>query len=334
MPRRLTVASPDATAGHHPQPPATASPAKDRNMTDTSNLKQRLAAGKFALTAEVVPPISGDAQDLLKKAMPLKGLADAVNVTDGAGARAHMGAVAAATIMLNAGIEPILQLVCRDRNRIGLQSDLMGASALGIRNLLILGGDKPSAGDQPEATAVFDLDSKSLSMTAKGIGEGVLPTGTKVVNPHPFFIGAADAPVDPKPDWQPTSLKGKVDAGAQFSQTQFCMDAGVIRRYLARLADAGINLPMLVGVNPFRTSKSANWMRNNLFGTIIPDSMIERMEKAADPAAEGRKICVEYIEELSTIPGVAGVHIMAPGNDAAVPDVISEARSKVARAKL
>ncbi|HVG50368.1 MAG TPA: methylenetetrahydrofolate reductase [Xanthobacteraceae bacterium] len=296
-------------------------------------LKQRLSAGKFVLTAEVVPPISCDPQELMKKASPLKGVADAVNVTDGAGARAHMSAVAAATIMKNAGIEPILQLVCRDRNRIGLQSDLMGAAALGLENLLILGGDKPTAGDQPDAKAVFDLDSKSLSQTAKGIGEGVLPTGTKVTGAHPFFIGAADAPVDPKPDWQPTSLKGKVDAGAEFSQTQFCMDAGVIRRYVARLKDAGINLPMLVGVNPLRSAKSANWMRNNLFGTIIPDSMVERMEKAADPTAEGRAICVEYIEELSTIPGVAGVHVMAPGNDAAVPDVINAARAKIARAK-
>jgi methylenetetrahydrofolate reductase (NADPH) len=295
-----------------------------------------LSAGKFVLTAEVVPPISADAEDLLAKAMPLKGVADAVNVTDGAGARAHMGAVAAATIMQNAGIEPILQLVCRDRNRIGLQSDLMGAAALGIRNLLILGGDKPTAGDQPDAKAVFDLDSRSLSQTAKGIGEGVLPTGTKVLHPKPFLIGAADAPIDPKPDWQPTGLQAKVDAGAAFAQTQFCMDAGVIRRYIARLTDAGITpkLAMLIGVNPLRSAKSANWMRTNLFGTIIPDSMIERMEKAADPAAEGRKICVEFIEELATIPGVAGAHIMAPGNDAAVPDVINAARGKIARAKL
>jgi methylenetetrahydrofolate reductase (NADPH) len=304
-------------------------------MTDTMTLKQRLSAGKFVLTAEVVPPISCNAQDLLTKALPLKGLADAVNVTDGAGARAHMGAVAAASIMLNAGIEPILQLVCRDRNRIGLQSDLMGAAALGIRNLLILTGDKPTAGDQPEAKAVFDLDSKALSQTAKGIGEGVLPTGTKVAGATPFFIGAADAPVDPKPDWQPTGLRGKVEAGASFAQTQFCMDAGVVRRYVARLTEAGIapGLAMLIGVNPLRSAKSANWMRTNLFGTIIPDAMVERMEKAADPAAEGRKICVEYIEELATIPGVAGVHIMAPGNDAAVPDVITEVRKRVARAK-
>ena len=143
-------------------------------MTDASSpsLEQRLAAGRFVLTAEVVPPISCSAADLLDKATPLKGVADAVNVTDGAGARAHMSAVAAAAILKQAGIEPILQLVCRDRNRIGLQSDLMGASALGIRNLLILDGDKPTVGDQPEAKAVFDLDSKALSQTAHKIGEG------------------------------------------------------------------------------------------------------------------------------------------------------------------
>ena len=302
-------------------------------MTSSStSLEQKLKAGRFVLTAEVVPPISCAADDLMKKAAPLKGVADAVNVTDGAGARAHMSAVAAATIMKNAGIEPILQLVCRDRNRIGLQSDLMGASALGLRNLLILGGDKPTAGDQPEATAVFDLDSRSLSSTARDIGHGKLPTGTAVLNPQPFFIGAADAPIDPKPDWQPAGLKAKIDAGASFAQTQFCMDAGVIRRYMARLADAGITLHMIIGINPLRTAKSGNWMRTNLFGTIIPDAMIERMEKAADPAAEGRKIAVEYTEELATIPGIAGVHVMAPGNDAAVPDVINEARSRIKRA--
>ena len=183
---------------------------------------------------------------------------------------------------------------------------------------------------------MFDLDSRSLSVTARDIGQGKLPTGTAVLNPHPFFVGAADAPIDPKPDWQPTGLKGKVDAGGMFAQTQFCMDAGVIRRYVAKLTEAGIlpGLYMLIGVNPLRSAKSGNWMRNNLFGTIIADSMLERMEKAADPAAEGRKICVEYIEELATIPGIAGVHIMAPGNDAAVPDVINEARSRIARAKL
>ena len=304
-------------------------------VTTEPSLQARLSSGRFVMTAEVVPPISCDPRDLLHKAAPLKGLADAVNVTDGAGARAHMGALAAAAILRNAGIEPILQLTCRDRNRIGLQGDLMGASALGIRNLLILTGDKPSAGDQPDATAVFDLDSKTLSQTAHMIGsEGQLPTGTKVASAVPFLIGAADMPIDPKPDWQPTGLKAKIAVGARFAQTQFCMDAGVLRRYMARLTEAGVlpGLAMLIGVNPLRSAKSAHWMRNHLFGTIIPDAMIERMEKAADPAAEGRRICVEYIEEIAEIPGVAGVHIMAPGNDAAVPDVIAMARARVKRA--
>ena len=304
-------------------------------VTTEPSLQARLSSGRFVMTAEVVPPISCDPRDLLHKAAPLKGLADAVNVTDGAGARAHMGALAAAAILRNAGIEPILQLTCRDRNRIGLQGDLMGASALGIRNLLILTGDKPSAGDQPDATAVFDLDSKTLSQTAHMIGsEGQLPTGTKVASAVPFLIGAADMPIDPKPDWQPTGLKAKIAVGARFAQTQFCMDAGVLRRYMARLTEAGVlpGLAMLIGVNPLRSAKSAHWMRNHLFGTIIPDAMIERMEKAADPAAEGRRICVDYIEEIAEIPGVAGVHIMAPGNDAAVPDVIAVARARVKRA--
>lgn len=304
-------------------------------VTTEPSLQARLSSGRFVMTAEVVPPISCDPRDLLHKAAPLKGLADAVNVTDGAGARAHMGALAAAAILLNAGLEPILQLTCRDRNRIGLQGDLMGASALGIRNLLILTGDKPSAGDQPDATAVFDLDSKTLSQTAHMIGsEGQLPTGTKVAGAVPFLIGAADMPIDPKPDWQPTGLKAKIAVGARFAQTQFCMDAGVLRRYMARLTEAGVlpGLAMLIGINPLRSAKSAHWMRNHLFGTIIPDAMIERMEKAADPAAEGRRICVEYIEEIAEIPGVAGVHIMAPGNDAAIPEVIAAVRTRVANA--
>ncbi len=301
----------------------------------STHFAQRLQAQRFVMTAEIVPPVSCDPRDLISKAAPLKGLADAVNVTDGAGARAHMGALAAAALLLQAGIDPILQLTCRDRNRIGLQGDLMGAAALGIRNLLILTGDKPSAGDQPDAKAVFDLDFKTLSQTATMIGtQGQLPTGTKVAGAVPFLIGAADVPIDPKPDWQPTGLKGKIEAGARFAQTQFCMDAGVLRRYLARLTEAGVvpGLAMLIGVNPLRSAKSANWMRNHLFGTIIPDAMVARIEKAADPAAEGRRICVEFIEEISEIPGIAGVHVMAPGNDAAVPEVLAAARARVKRA--
>jgi methylenetetrahydrofolate reductase (NADPH) len=287
------------------------------------------------MTAEVVPPVSCDPQDLIAKALPLRGHADAVNVTDGAGARAHMSALAAAALLIGAGVEPILQLTCRDRNRIALQGELMGAAALGIRNLLLLRGDDPTAGDQPEAKPVFDLDSRKLTETARAMrDDGRLPHGARVAGTAPFFIGAADSPIDPPPGWQPDSLAAKVAAGTQFVQTQFCMDTAIVRRYTARLAEAGLadRVFLLIGVNPLRSAKSAAWMRTHLFGTIIPDVMVTRLEQARDAAAEGRKICVETIEELGTIPGVAGVHIMAPGNEAAVPEVIAAARRVVTTA--
>jgi methylenetetrahydrofolate reductase (NADPH) len=294
--------------------------------------EERLRAGRFVMTAEVTPPLSCDPDDLLRKAAPLRGLADAVNVTDGAGARAHMGALAAAAILNQAGIEPILQLACRDRNRIALQSDLMGAAALGIRNLMLLGGDDPKAGDQPETKAVFDIDSKTLIETARRLrDEGTLPTGRKVAGRARFLIGAADVPLDPPAGWQPAGLAAKISAGAQFVQTQFCMDAAIVRRYVAALAAAGLTPPqfaLLIGVTPLRSAKSARWMKDRLFGTIIPDALITRMERAVDPTRAGVRICVELIEELSTIPGVAGVHIMAPGNDAAIAEVIEAARAR------
>jgi methylenetetrahydrofolate reductase (NADPH) len=296
---------------------------------------ERLRAGRFVMTAEVAPPVSCDAQDLLRKAVPLRGLADAVNMTDGAGARAHMAALAASAILIDAGIEPILQLTCRDKNRIALQSELMGAAALGVRNLLILTGDDPKAGDQPDTKPVFDIDSRTLIETARRLrDDGKLPTGREVAGKAPFFIGAADTPIEPPAGWQPKGLAAKVAAGAQFVQTQFCMDAALLRRYVGVLAADGLTgkLAILVGINPLRSAKSAHWMKSHLFGTIIPDDLIARMEKASDPVREGIRICVELIAELATIPGIAGVHIMAPGNDAAIPEVIAEAKSRVQKA--
>jgi methylenetetrahydrofolate reductase (NADPH) len=298
------------------------------------SLEQRLRAGGFVLTAEVVPPASCDAHDLLKNALPLAEIADAVNVTDGAGARAHMSALAAAAILVRSGIEPILQLTCRDRNRIALQGELMGAAALGIRNLLLLRGDDPTQGDQKDAKPVFDLDSRGLTETARAMRDaGALPHGQKIAGAARFFLGAADAPIDPKPEWQPTALTGKIASGTQFVQTQFCMDIDVVRRYVARLREAGVidKIALLIGVNPLRSARSARWMRDKLFGTIIPDAMIGRLEAASDPAAEGQRLCVGLIEELAATPGVAGVHVMAPGNDAGVPAVLAEARKRLPR---
>ena len=303
----------------------------DRGSPHPRTFEERLRAGRFVMTAEIVPPLSCDPQDLIGKAAPLRALADAVNLTDGAGARAHMSALAAATILIGAGFEPILQITCRDQNRIALQGELIGAAALGMRNLLLLTGDDPKAGDQPEAKPVFDIDAKALIETARRLrDEGALPAGRKVTGKAAFFIGAADAPIDPPAGWRPASLLAKAAAGAQFVQTQFCMDAAIVRRYVGVLADAGLTrqLAILIGVNPLRSAKSARWMKSHLYGTIIPDALITRMEQAADPLREGIRICVEVIEELSAIPGVAGVHIMAPGNDAAVPEVIKAARTR------
>ncbi len=295
-----------------------------------SRLKQALRAGRFVLTAEVTPPVSCRRDDLIARALPLRGLADAVNVTDGAGARAHMDALAAAAILADNGIEPILQLACRDRNRIALQGMLMGAAALGVSNLLLLRGDDPSAGDQPDAKPVFDLDSVTLLQTAVNLRDrGELPSGRKVAGTARFFPGVADLPIDPPPDWVPAGLKAKAAAGAEFAQTQFCMDVGIVRRYAARLAEHGLleRLSLLIGVVPLRSARSARWIKNHLFGAIIPDAFIARLEHAADPAAEGRRICLEVIQALADIPGIAGAHIMAPGNDAAIPPVIAAVRT-------
>jgi methylenetetrahydrofolate reductase (NADH) len=297
-------------------------------------LQDKLRARHFVITAEVTPPVSVDCGELLSKALPLKGLVDAVNVTDAAGARPHLGAVTSAALLVEQGIEPILQLTCRDRNRIALQSDLLSAAASGVRNLLMLRGDDTSAGDQPDAMPVFDLDPRSLLDTARRLRDaGELPTGRKVAGRADFFLGSADNPIDPPPGWRPTSLQAKIDAGAQFVQTQFCMDADVVRHYMARLAEHGLTgkLFFLIGIVPPRSAKSARWIKEKLFGAVIPNELIDRMERAADPAAEGRRICIEMVRELAEIPHVAGVHIMAPGNDAAVPDVITAARESIKR---
>ena len=286
-----------------------------------------LRAGHFALTAEIAPPASASAADLLAKAASLKGLADAVNVTDGPGARATMSPLVAAMKLLEAGIEPILQMTCRDRNRIGLQSDLIGAAALGIANVLLLRGDDPTAGDQPDAMPVFDLDAGSLLETAAGLRDrGELPSGRKVAGAAPFFLGAADVPIDPPPDWTPARLKAKIEAGAEFAQTQINLDPALIARYVARLAEHGVTeaLHLIVGVAVPASARSARWMRDHLFGTVVPDAVIDRLEQAADPRAEGVRIAVDMIQELAEMPGVAGAHIMAPLNERVIPRTIRD----------
>ena len=285
-----------------------------------TRIETRIKSGQFVITAEIVPPLSAAGTRLLEEAAQLRDGVDAINVTDAAAGRTAMSSFAAAAILAANGYEPILQVTCRDRNRIALAGDLLGAAAQGIGNLLILHGDDPSGGDQPEAKGVFDLDSRQLMTVARTMrDEGKLPNGREIEEPPHFFIGGADVPRDPGPDFNAKGLIGKADAGANFVQTQFCFDLGVARRYIERLRDEGLidRVGVIIGVGPIRSAKSARWMNENLFGVHVPDDVIRRLEGADKPAAEGRKICAELIEGLRDIPGVAGAHIMAPGGGTA-----------------
>lgn len=288
-------------------------------------LSTKISNREFAITAEIVPPASASAESLLAEAGYLKGLVDAINVTDGAGATTTMSSFAAAALLAGAGYEPVLQITCRDRNRIALTADLLGAAAQGCHNLLILMGDDPAKGDQPEAKPVFDLDSRQVMQLARQLRDDAeLPSGKALLAAPQFFIGAADMPFDPPVDWKPEALMSKIDCGAQFTQTQFCFEPEVARRFIGRLHDEGVTekVGVLLGIGPILSARSARWMNDNLYGVTIPEETIGRLDQAEDAKAEGRAICAELIQQYREIPGLAGVHIMAPAQK---PDAIAEA---------
>jgi len=288
-------------------------------------LERVLTAGAFAVTAETTPTATTDAGALLDQVMPLRGLADAINVTDGATAKPHLSSLVLAGMMMREGIEPVLQYTVRDRNRIALQADLLGTGALGIPNILCLTGDDPKNGEEPEAKPVFDLDSASLIRLARKMrDEGQLNSGREIRVPPKYFIGCADAPVPLKPDWEPKALQAKIEAGADFAQTQYCFDLDICRAYMARLADFGVTekLPFLVGIGPLASAKQAKWMDANLWGVSIPEPIVKRLEGAEDEREEGMTICAELIQEMQEIPGVRGVHLMAPRQEKAMAEVI------------
>lgn len=289
-----------------------------------SNLQTRVKNGEFVITAEIVPPLSAGPEKLLEEAAMLGDKVTAINVTDAAAGRTTMSSFAAAAILHANGYEPILQVTCRDRNRISLAGDLIGAAAQGVRNVLILRGDDPSGGDQPDAKPVFDLETGDLMALTRDMRDtGELPSGRKIDPAPQLFIGAADVPRVPDDTWKSIFLLNKIDAGAGFLQTQFCFNLDTAKAYIGRLADEGITekLGVIIGVGPIRSAKSAIWMNENLFGVHVPDETIGRLEGAEDQRAEGRAICLELIEGLREIPGVAGAHIMAPAQG---PDAIAQ----------
>ena len=292
-------------------------------------LGQRIRDRQFVITAEIVPPLSATPDLLLEEAALLRGKAHAINITDGAGGKTSISSFAASAILAANGFEPVLQVTCRDRNRIALAADLIGASAQGVHNVLMLRGDDPRSGDQPDAKPVFDLESADLMRIAREMRDrGVLPSG-RTIDPAPnFFLGGADVPREPDAKFRTEGLRAKAEAGAQFVQTQFCFDPGLARRYLARLNDDGItkSIGFILGVGPIASARSARWMNEHLFGVHVPETVIARLEGAADPAAEGIRHCAELIHELREIPGIAGVHLMAPvGGVQAIAQVLSQA---------
>lgn len=294
-----------------------------------------IAAGSFTVTAEIVPPLSASPARLLAKADPLRGLVDAVNVTDAAGARVTMSSTAAAALLLNYGVEPVLQMTCRTRNRVAIEGDLIGNAALGINNVLVLTGDDPTTGDEPESAIVNDLNSQAVVAIAKQMrDEGKIPSGRDIDPAPDLYLGVADSPIDPDADWKPHSLIAKADAGANFVQTQFCFDVAPLKRYMDALAGFGLTdrMAFLIGVGPIASVRSAIWMNENLFGVTVPDNIIKRLEGAADQKAEGRRICVEIIQQLQEVSGVAGVHIMAPNQDMeGIAAVISDSGVRAGR---
>ena len=290
-----------------------------------SELQRRLLDGSFVVTAELSPPVSTDPSEFIERALALRSAVTAINVTDGAGSKAHMSSLAASYFLVRSGVEPILQMTCRDRNRIALQAELLGAAALGIRNILALRGDDPKLGDQPDTKPVFDLDTQALLATAQRMRrERTLPSGVEIKGKVNLVLGAAELPVDPPAGWRPQGLVSKLEAGAQFIQTQFCMDIGVVRRYASRLLELGVaqKLPILVGIAPIPSARSARWMKEKLYGAIVSDRIVERLERAADPKAEGIAICVELLQQLAETPGVAGAHVMAPAFHSAIRPAI------------
>lgn len=292
-----------------------------------SRLERVLRAGRFAVTAELNPPDSADPEDVYEAARPLAEVADAMNATDASGANCHMSSLGICSLLVRAGYASVYQISCRDRNRIAIQGDVLGAAAMGVQAVLCLTGDGVGTGDQPGAKPVFDFDSLSLLRTIRTMrDQGVFLSGRKITRPPRLFLGAAENPcVDPL-DWRPDRLAKKIEAGAEFIQTNYIFDLPRFRAFMARVRDLGLEKRayILAGVGPLASAKAARWMRSNVPGIHIPDSVIERMEKAAKPGEEGKRLCIELIREIREIEGVSGVHVMAYRREHQVSEIIAE----------
>lgn len=286
-----------------------------------------LRSGQFAVTAEFNPPDSADPKDICESALVLAHVVDAINTIDSSGANVHMSSLGTSALLIRAGYDVVMQISCRDRNRIALQADLLAASALGVKNVLCITGDDVSAGDQPEAKRVFDFDSMHLLRTAQIMrDQGVFLSGRTISVPPRLFLGAVENPFAPPLHWRADRLAKKVEAGAHFIQTQYVFDVEVFREFMSRVRDLGITerVYILAGVGPLKSPKAAQFMRTRVPGVVIPDSLIERMKKTP-PARwreEGMEICIEIIEQVRELEGIAGIHVMAYRQEEIVAEII------------
>jgi 5,10-methylenetetrahydrofolate reductase len=315
-----------------------------------SNLERVLRAGHFAVTGELGPPQSADGEEIRKKAKLLKGICEAVNITDNQTAIVRMSSIGAGTIVVQEGLEPVIQMTCRDRNRLAIQSDLLGAYALGMRNLLCLTGDHQTFGNHPDSKNVFDVDSIQLiHMVADMRDKHIFQCGDSFKGQEPrFFVGAAAAPFADPIEFRPYRLQKKVKAGANFIQTQLIYDIEAFKTFMEKVRRLGLHEQtyILAGVGPLKSPGMANYMKKNVPGILIPDEMIARMTKAGEPwvgkskdeltkedkkarsdawKAEGIQICIELVQQLQEIEGVAGVHIMAIEWEEAVRPIVEGA---------
>jgi len=299
-------------------------------MKSGSNLEKILLAGHFAFTGELGPPRGSDADEVRKKAGYLKGIVDAVNITDNQTAVVRMSSWAASLIALQEGLEPNYQMVCRDRNRLAMQADILGAYALGIRNMLCLSGDHMKFGDHPNAKGVFDIDSMQLIQTVKRMrDEGKFLSGADIEHPPKIFIGAASNPFADPFEWRVHRLAKKIAAGVDFIQTQCIYNMEKFRKFIQMANDMGLTekVYILAGVTPMKSVGMANYMKNKVPGMDVPDEIIKRLKgvEKGKVADEGIKIACEQIEEFKSMKGVAGVHLMAIEWEHKVPEIAERA---------
>ncbi len=296
-------------------------------MKSGSSLERILASGQFAVTAEAGPPKGSSAKVIQRKGELLKFCCDAVNVTDNQTAIVRMSSLSGCVLLKELGVEPVLQMVVRDRNRLALQSDLLGAAALGIRNVLCLSGDHQKFGNHPAAKGVYDIDSiQFVQMVKKMRDEHKFLNDEELSGDAPFFIGAAANPFADPFEFRVVRLAKKVSAGADFIQTQGVFDVGKFITWMEMVRDRGLQekVHILAGLIPIKSVGMARYMRNNVSGLSVPQEIVDRMADAKDPKEEGFRICLETIEQLKEVEGVHGIHIMAVAWEDIVPRLVQE----------